>query len=493
MIDYQRVEEMRQRAVAWFNSMAAPESGFGVFADSPYHKRHGPQGMYLPGTYNAVNALFLLGEYSSLNEAQKDSIAAFLNSFQRQNGVYRIPEMKDEDIYYPDFEYDDLHITNYTIGALALLGRELAKPLGFMDRYNAPEKLADWLAARQMDEPWMEGNFIVNVGSLFVYLLDKGEEQYRQLLAQLMDWHTAHQDPASGYWYDPVTKDLTSAMAGTAHNLHLYHYLKRPVPRYKKIIDHCLSILDGVTSACLDVDVVDILANLYYYGYRQTEIEAYLIKKLDDLLAFQNPDGGFADVREGTRLFDGWQAYQEPQGISNGFSTWFRCITVGMISWILFPEHRSEWIFRNTLGIGYFNPFTPDELPEDTVENAVIHLPDSEQTAPVALGAEAEKLLHRVREKLASTPAEKLAAAEAVYQLDIVGKEGGSLFITIADAAASVEPASPVEPQVWLSLSGQNLNKLLDGKLNATIAYMTKKLKIRGDISLAMKLENLLR
>jgi putative sterol carrier protein len=37
------------------------------------------------------------------------------------------------------------------------------------------------------------------------------------------------------------------------------------------------------------------------------------------------------------------------------------------------------------------------------------------------------------------------------------------------------------------------LNKLLDGKLNATVAYMTKKLKIRGDIALAMKLESLLR
>jgi len=32
----------------------------------------------------------------------------------------------------------------------------------------------------------------------------------------------------------------------------------------------------------------------------------------------------------------------------------------------------------------------------------------------------------------------------------------------------------------------------LDGKLNATVAYMTKKLKIRGDLALAMKLGSLL-
>jgi len=49
------------------------------------------------------------------------------------------------------------------------------------------------------------------------------------------------------------------------------------------------------------------------------------------------------------------------------------------------------------------------------------------------------------------------------------------------------------QARVTLSISPETLNKLLDGKLNATVAYMTKKLKIRGDIAPAMKLESLLR
>ncbi len=490
-----RILSMRQRALDWFATLEAPELGFGVHADSAYHKEHGPAGMYLPGTYNAVNCLYLLGEYTDLEPEQTDSIAAFLNRFQRPDGVYRIPEMTQAEIYYPDFEYIDLHISNYSLGALASLGRKPALPLAFIERYAAPEKLSTWLAARQMSEPWSEGNYIVNIASFFAWQLDNGDERFRPLLGHLLNWHEIHQDAASGYWYDPTTRDLTSAMAGAAHNLHLYYYLQQPVPRFEKIIDHCLGILEGVSSSCLDIDVVDILANLHGYGSRQPEIEAYLERKLAALLDFQNPDGGFADVREGTRLFDGWERYQEPQGLSNTFSTWFRCATVGMICHLLYPETRRDWHFRNTLGMGYFAPQTPAVLPAISQPEffPAREMPTVISSAPAAFGADAAQALTRIRAKLASLDSARLAAASAVYQFEIGGPAGGSLSIAISGGVARVEPGENPQARVTLSISPETFNKLLDGKLNATVAYMTKKLKIRGDIALAMKLESLLR
>lgn len=492
---YPRVMEMRQRALDWFASMQAPEQGFGVHADSAYHQQNGPAGMYLPGTYNATHCLFLLGAYDDITPEQADSLAGFLNKFQREDGVYRIPEVVAEEVYYPDFEYIDLHTSNYTLGALGLLGRKPRHSLRFMTRYDTAQKLAAWLEARKMTEPWTEGNYIVNLASFYAYLLGQGDEQYRPLLEQLLDWHETHQDPDSGYWYDPVTQDLTSAMAGATHNLHLYYSLSYPVPRYKMMVDHCLSILEGVTSACLDIDVVDILANLYVCGYRQGEIEDYLERKLVALLDYQNPDGGFADVREGVRLFDGWERYQEPQGMSNTFATWFRTASVGMICYVLYPEQRHEWRFRNTLGMGFFGPHLPSRE-KKKVEIANVQKKGtaaSDTTRSATLGEEGQNLLRRIEAKLASADPESLKAAEAVFQIEISGQDGGSVSIAITDGVASVKAGDHPDARVWLTMAPKTLDKLLDGNLNATIAYMTKKLKVRGDIALAMKLESLLR
>ncbi len=74
---------------------------------------------------------------------------------------------------------------------------------------------------------------------------------------------------------------------------------------------------------------------------------------LEALLDFQNADGGFADVTEGVRRQDGWVGgYAEPQGLSNGFATWFRWIVIAMIADLLWPG-RWAWRFRRMAGIGY--------------------------------------------------------------------------------------------------------------------------------------------
>jgi hypothetical protein len=58
---------------------------------------------------------------------------------------------------------------------------------------------------------------------------------------------------------------------------------------------------------------------------------------------------------------------------------------------------------------------------------------------------------------------------------------------------ARVQAGESPQARVCLSPSADTLSKLLDGKRNVIVAYMTQKLKIRGDIALAMKLEALLR
>ncbi len=73
-----------------------------------------------------------------------------------------------------------------------------------------------------------------------------------------------------------------------------------------KAVDYCLSLPPRIDSACIDVDAVDVLIHGGRRRPRRTEIEAWLTEMLGALLAFQNPDGGFCDVKTGVRRQDGW-------------------------------------------------------------------------------------------------------------------------------------------------------------------------------------------
>jgi hypothetical protein len=103
------------------------------------------------------------------------------------------------------------------------------------------------------------------------------------------------------------------------------------------------------------VDAVDILAHGHRLtSHRRDEIRSWLMTKLEGLLAFQCEDGGFFDERHGVRRVDGWvKGYEEPQGVSNTFATWFRLIAIAMIAETLWPGWRA-WRFRRMIGIGYF-------------------------------------------------------------------------------------------------------------------------------------------
>jgi hypothetical protein len=353
-----RVGEMREGVLQWLDTMRVEDRPFGVHRASEYHDISEFPSMLLPATYNATHCRKLLGDYEDLSGSRLEELVAFMNGFQQEAGTYRMPQMRKEDIYYPTWEYIDLHTTNYAMGAVLSIGGRMKYPLRFVEEYCSIDALRQWLAERNMSDPWNEGNKIVNVASFYFVLAEQGDKRMGPLTEHLVAWHEETQDPQTGYWLErdaqPPVHPMV-AMAGASHNFHIYYHLNRPINYVEQIVDHCLSFVgDGATTACVDIDVVDVLANTYKYGYRAGDIEAGLEKKLIDLLEFQNSDGGFADVREGDRRFDGWNSYVEPQGLSNCFATWFRCATIGMICEIILPN-AFTWHFRSTIGMGYFN------------------------------------------------------------------------------------------------------------------------------------------
>ena len=77
----------------------------------------------------------------------------------------------------------------------------------------------------------------------------------------------------------------------------------------------------------------------------------------------------------------------------------------------------------------------------------------------------------------------------ALVKFDLGG--GDTLFID-GRATPPVVSRTGGAPDTTLTISGDNLVKLAEGKLAPTLAFMTGKLKVSGNMGIAMKLANML-
>ncbi len=80
---------------------------------------------------------------------------------------------------------------------------------------------------------------------------------------------------------------------------------------------------------------------------------------------------------------------------------------------------------------------------------------------------------------------------KATYQFDITGDNGGKWFIEINDGACKVEKGTHPNPMVTFTIAGADHVALFSGKLNPQMAFMSGKLKLKGDITLALKFNQL--
>jgi putative sterol carrier protein len=86
---------------------------------------------------------------------------------------------------------------------------------------------------------------------------------------------------------------------------------------------------------------------------------------------------------------------------------------------------------------------------------------------------------------------ERLRGIHHSYFFDIAGE--GRWLVTVDDGKVTVEesPASEAA-DVSFKLTGETFTKLAEKQQNPMIAYMTGKLKVSGDVKVAMELQNLL-
>ena len=88
----------------------------------------------------------------------------------------------------------------------------------------------------------------------------------------------------------------------------------------------------------------------------------------------------------------------------------------------------------------------------------------------------------------ARADAEKTAGMNNSYLFDIEGE--GQWLVDVRDGKLTVNEGGG-EADVTISSAADTFEKIRSGELNPTSAYMTGKLKIKGDMGAAMKLQKL--
>ena len=80
---------------------------------------------------------------------------------------------------------------------------------------------------------------------------------------------------------------------------------------------------------------------------------------------------------------------------------------------------------------------------------------------------------------------------DAVIQFNLSGDGGGTYHIVIKDGACTVGEGAHASPKMTMTMAASDYVDMINGKLNGQMAFMSGKLKIAGDMGLAMKMQSL--
>ena len=79
----------------------------------------------------------------------------------------------------------------------------------------------------------------------------------------------------------------------------------------------------------------------------------------------------------------------------------------------------------------------------------------------------------------------------ACFQFELTGDGGGTYCVNVDDGQMSIAEGETEHPSLTITITADNYLKLAHGKLNGQMAVMTGKMKVKGNMSLAMKMKQL--
>jgi putative sterol carrier protein len=80
---------------------------------------------------------------------------------------------------------------------------------------------------------------------------------------------------------------------------------------------------------------------------------------------------------------------------------------------------------------------------------------------------------------------------DAVYQFDLSGDGGGKWYVTVKNETCDVKEGTHASPNITISMASQDYLDMVAGKANGQMLFMTGKLRIAGDLGLALRMQSL--
>ncbi len=86
---------------------------------------------------------------------------------------------------------------------------------------------------------------------------------------------------------------------------------------------------------------------------------------------------------------------------------------------------------------------------------------------------------------------DKSAGVDITVQINITGPNGGDWVVTIKNQKLQVKEGKHPSPTLALEMAEADYMNLVNGKINGEKAFLTGKLRFKGNITLALKLREM--